>query len=534
MKLQPDISIKKNGINKLSLFFICCLSANVSTGGMPVFGIVPTEPPLSIYSIPVQNAQANSNFNFNLSPYISMIYPEVDYVVTNNADSPFPNMSIIELPTGVRRVFEGNGVCAEQISLAGKQSCILRFIVDINSYIHSIRGGPIVCGHAPFLCYFPGSYGLQIDNVVAHLTGPTRVNVTPQWQDGLWYDPASLSVVGTPTRTGVYIFSVSATNDYSTAAPRDLQIDVGVNLRDKPVFKTLYNIASAMPEQNYRLNLLELIEPLPGYMINNQISFGIDTSKEYPAWLGIDGSTILQGRVPPEEAGQQRKVTITAFSNTGGQSEPLTLTIPVAFDPAKKPVIDNGIKLFGEAGELFMSDLSMSITDPASDSSLKIVVDKIEPLASWLKVSSYEPKKMEGVIPEESVGIEYQITLHVNSSIGGNSDSVIIPLKIAINKGLTPHFYAANPQLPLVYEGQAYFYDFVENNDISPEYRNIPYQVELAEGYINPSWLRLEDNKLIADKVPSSVDQITPLFITIKNQPGGKSKVITLDLFVMN
>ena len=537
MRIQPRFFVNKNGINKLALFLLCCLSANVSFGMFPFlidFSVTLKDPTLSIYSIPVQNAQANSNFNFNISPYISVIEPEVDYLVTNNMYIPFGNLTAHKLPPGVRRIYDGDEVCAERFSLEFKQSCTLRFIVNLNEYMRPWGDIPVICGDfVSKMCPRPDQYN-NFTLAVARLTGPTIVDVKPQFQDGLSFDQSSLSILGRPTRTGVYVFLVIAKNDYSTTEPRVLQIDVGVNLRDKPVFKTTHNIASAMPEQNYHINLVELIEPTPGLMVNNQISFSIDTSKEYPAWLSINGGTILQGHVPPEEAGKHKKVTIIASSNTGGQSEPLTITIPVAYDPAKKPVIDKNFKIFGEAGRIFRSDLRMKIVDPVSDSSLKIVVDQIEPLAPWLKVSSYEPTKLEGVIPEESVGTEYQITMHANTETGGNSDSVTIPLQVAINERLTPRFYAANPQFPMVYEGQPFFYDFVENHDISPEYSDIPFQVELADGYKNPSWLRLEDNKLIADVVPGNLYPFIPLFITIKNQPGGKSQMVVLQLRVMN
>ena len=90
-----------------------------------------------------------------------------------------------------------------------------------------------------------------------------------------------------------------------------------------------------MPEQEYRLNLLDLIETRPSFMRSNQVSFEIDKNLPYPSWLSIDkdNATFLHGHVPSSEAGQNRSVTLIASSNAGGDSLPLTITIPVASDP---------------------------------------------------------------------------------------------------------------------------------------------------------------------------------------------------------
>ena len=290
-----------------------------------------------------------------------------------------------------------------------------------------------------------------------------------------------------------------------------------------------------MPTQHYRLSLVDLIEPTPGFMTSNQISFRIDTNYPHPDWLSIDkeDATLLEGIVPSTDAGLEREITLIASSNTGGDSLPLTIKIPVAYDPSKKPILDKGIQLAGVAGATMHVDFRSQITDPMADNSLKIIIDKIEPAAPWLSMSSWNPLELVGIVPADAVGQDYQITLHANTAIGGDSESVIIPLEIAINKSDTPHFYLDNPQLPLLYVGQPYSYDFVANNDVDPEYEDIPYTVELAEGNNNPAWLRIEDNKLIVDSVPGNLDQIEQVFITIKNMPGGKSNVLSLKLFIM-
>ena len=61
---------------------------------------------------------------------------------------------------------------------------------------------------------------------------------------------------------------------------------------------------------------------------------------------------------------------------------------------------------------------------------------------------------------------------------------------------------------------------------------NFPYVVELAKGHNNPEWLRIEDNKIIADSVPNNLKKIQTMFITIKNIQGGQSEVLSL-LFVI-
>ena len=85
----------------------------------------------------------------------------------------------------------------------------------------------------------------------------------------------------------------------------------------------------------------------------------------------------------------------------------------------------------------------------------------------------------------------------------------------------------------MLYAGQPYLYNFIELNDVEPRYNDIPYTVQFAKGYNNPEWLRIEDNKLIADKVPNNLDQNQNIYITIKNIPGGTSAVLPLSFIIM-
>jgi hypothetical protein len=537
MEVWLNKFVKANGVNALLIVFILVLSIGSSHGARPVFSIELFNRPLNIYAFPVQFGQAHSAFIFDLKPFLSVVQPEIDYQVTNNLSRTLTNIGLMELPPGLTQIYEGEGVCHERFILGSNQRCILRLSFDKDKYNPALSGGPIICHSPPskFLCSRP-SAASQIGVVLLRTPKPTELQVIADDQNGLRYEPASMSIVGEPINPGVYHFQIIATNDYATAAPRYLDIEVSVNPKDKPLFKKNYTIPSAMPEHDYRLNLLDLIQVRPSFMVSNQISFRIDDNQDHPSWLSIDkdNGNFLHGFVPPGEAGKNKSITLFASSNAGGDSAPLTITIPVAYDPNKKPIIKNDIQLIGEAGSPLRYDFRANITDPTADNSLKIILDEIEPAAPWLSISSLSPTELNGIVPEGAVGQEYLITLHANTTIGGSSNAKIIPLNIAMNKNQTPRFYAANPQLTVLYPGQSYSYDFVENNDVYPEYRDIPYVVELADGYNNPAWLRVEHNRLVVDRVPDHLDQVERVFITIKNVPGGKSKVLPLSLFIMN
>ena len=180
------------------------------------------------------------------------------------------------------------------------------------------------------------------------------------------------------------------------------------------------------------------------------------------------------------------------------------------------------------------NDLHDSIIDPSGDGSLILIIDKTEPVAPWLAISPVNPTTLTGTVPDDATGQHYQINLRANSRSGGSSDLVKIPLQIARDERLSPHFKAANPELPIAYPGQPFIHDFVANRDVLPEYEDLPYIIELAEGYDNPVWLRIEDNQLIADLVPETSESTYQVYLTIKNVPGGKSEVVSSTLFVMN
>ena len=177
-------------------------------------------------------------------------------------------------------------------------------------------------------------------------------DVLPVDQDGLYYDPTRFAISGLPTRTGTYVFRIGVHNIYGKAEPINLTINVGTNYRDTPVFRKNYSIASAMPKQAYQLNLMELIESRTSFALDNQLHFRIDANEPYPDWLtiGKDNNNYLTGIVPASEAGAERDLTLIASSNTGGDSKPLKIRIPIATDPASKPSFQSGISLSSVAG----------------------------------------------------------------------------------------------------------------------------------------------------------------------------------------
>ena len=522
-------------------FVLCMMCAKTCmSASKPVFATVLENRPLMVYSIHDQQAQVNLNFSFSLSSFISSINPEIDFQITNNFIGPFADLKLLKLTSGLTPIYDGENVCSQVFSLNTAQKCLLRFNVDKPSYSHnsqknSIEDGLIAC-LPPYGTYcWRLVVNTQLDAAVANAPGPTQLLVTPEAQDGLYFDKETLSIKGKPTRTGTYYFTIGATNGASTATSKQLHIIVEVNLHDKPVFKPYHSPASAMPEHEYRLNLINLIEPISSFMETNQVQFRIDTDQAHPSWLSIDNEnpTLLHGYAPASESGKNREVTLIASSNTGGDSLPLTITIPVAFDLEKRPVIEPGIALTGTAGTALYQDIRSHIVDPTADSHLKLILDNVKPAAPWLSVSSENPTVITGTVPQDAVGQRYQLTLYANTAVSGNSEPVTVSLQIRIDESKTPRFYSAKPALPRLYAGQSYCYDFTNFNDVEPRYYDIPYTVEFSEGFSIPEWIRIENNTLIADKIPSNLEKKQQLLITIKNTPGGKSEVLSIDLVIM-
>ena len=122
--------------------------------------------------------------------------------------------------------------------------------------------------------------------------------------------------------------------------------------------------------------------------------------------------------------------------------------------------------------------------------------------------------------------------LHANNAIGGDSDPETILLKVGINQSKTPRFRQDAPHFPDLQMEQPYLYDFVANHDVYPDYNEMPYTVEFAEGYEHPDWLKIEDNKLIAVEVPYVKWRFERVYLTVRNTLGGISPAEYFKLFI--
>ena len=384
----------------------------------------------------------------------------------------------------------------------------------------------------PFFLDLSAYVNFYYENIATY-GGEPVFDVVPEEQDGLSFDPIRKAIVGQPRRTGSYHFHVGAHNSFGQATPTRLTIQVGVNLKDKPVFKDQVTTAMAIPGQIYQQNLKALIKT-PDDDLHHRLRFRIDKSEAYPEWLRIGGieSQYLEGVTPYKAAGTEQEITVIASSNTGGDSTPLKLRIPIAYERVSKVII-NPFSLEKVAGNTFDYDLKKHIINPSHDPELRLIIDKIEPFVSWIVVSPSNPTQLRGNVPQNVQGQSFFLTLHVKSHHNGDSDPVTILLTITKDKEKIPRFKASNPVLPLVYPGQSFFYDFVENRDIFPEYEEAPYQIEFAKEFANPSWLHLSNNQLFSDCVPTLEEPFQQLYLIIKNIPGGCSKIISLTLFVM-
>jgi hypothetical protein len=355
---------------------------------------------------------------------------------------------------------------------------------------------------------------------------------------GLYFEPSDFSIRGKPNKAGTFQFHVGASNVYGRTEFTTFDLNVAYNSKDKPRFKQNNEIASAVPDKKYSLNLVNLLENNALFNETNQVTFRFDPNSPKPEGLNINSAnlTVLEGSIPKNLAGQVVNATIIATSNTGGDSdESLTIHIPVAADPEQKSMI-NYFEMEQLAGNQFFIDISNQIQDPADDPDLKVVIDKIEPNASWLNISLLNHRALEGLIPEKVTGQKYEVTLHANTRIGGDSKSITVPLQISIDPSRTPQFKEDNPNLPILFPGQPFSYNFVENRDIYPEYEDAAYEIEFAHGYEHPTWLKLQNNRLFAEPmVPGDLDELSvDIHLVITNKPGGQSKALPLFLMVAN
>lgn len=484
---------------------------------------------LTINPLPIQQAQINTAFYFPLESFVTVLKPEVNFLVTNLAKWPTESMSFHYLPTGLIFNSAWPDTCTNLRPLQPGTSCVLHFEIDKRQYGPHPDCGPHF-SHYDYEYYLCNSF-----NAVANAAVATQITVTPAAQDGLRYDAATRAIVGVPTRVGEYTFTIGAINGVDAAQPKPLTIHVQYNSQETPIFKPRHNLIAAMPNHLYRLQLLDLIDKKPSFGVTNQIHFRIDQNHthNYPDWIQLDttSGTVIEGKPPVSDVGQVKELSVIASSNTGGDSAPLLIRIPVTYDPSKKPHMKTGLEFRSEAGALFRQALSPFVTDRDENNNLNIILDKASPEAPWLSISPlYE---LEGVVPVEAVGRSYEVTLRASTPSGGSSDPVTVLLHIHTNPDLTPTISVSAARLPLMHAGQPYLFDFTTYEGIFPGYDAFPYRVELADGEENPSWLRIEDNRLIADEV--RFDPLHPfpiLHLTIQNTPGGISKPIAVLLLI--
>ncbi len=556
---------QNRGIVEIWLLLICCwMMPAISIAREPTpslsADVALVEGPQSIKPtvdmLPLQQAVANENFLFNLQPFIHESDIELRYQVRNVASAPNGQISEIVgtlmqvsgVPQGIIQISPNEGDCGLHQALSYWGSCILHFYVDRNQY-QSLAGGygPVVSLHESWRWgkHYAHEGGQNITAAcvasqsiaerLSPIMRPTDIIVTPLSQDGLYYDASTSSITGVPTRTGVYHFDIGAINGNNLALSQQLTIRVHINPHDKPVFKSQFNLRSATPAHDYRLDLMTLLEPHNEPNQSNQVHFYLDTNETYPAWLHLDETaTRLYGQVPETtELGQTIPITLIAVSNTGGESQPLTIEIPVALDLDKKPIVQQGIELQAEAGSSFDFDMAQYIIDPSIDGSLQMVLHQVEPFAHWISQLADQTTQLHVDVPPDAAGQRYRIQVSANTRLGGDSELAVITLQIAIDPEKTPRLLTDILQIPPVFAGQPYRYDFSTCLDVSPLYSSMPFVLAFASGYPVPSWLRIENNQLIADEVPDEIGIMDAIYVTITNTPGGQSEALRVPITII-
>lgn len=520
----------KNQCQRMLIWMgLFCVVSDALASKLYLLSFSYVKPPLTIASVALQQAYIHSDFFFSLDSLVKVKKPEVNLQITNRSQWDAKFIDLHYIPVGAVYNTAGEHACNNLKPMKPGGSCVIHFDVDKSKYrAHRDCGPHVQHQHDDYyFCSF---------TTAVNVATSTQVSVTPVMQDGLRYDAATHAIVGMPTRMGIYEFTVGASNSGVTASPVILRINVNVNSNDTPVFKHQYGIASAMPNRTYRLNLMDLIEKKSSFGVTNQVRFRIDPNHtlDYPEWIKLDptSGTVLEGDVPVSDVGTIKELSVIASSNTGGDSKPFLIRIPVAYDATKKPIIQHDLDFKGEVASAFHQNVVPFIVDPAEDGRLNVILDKVEPAAPWLSMSS--ANVLMGVVPSDAVGHCYRLTLRAITPVGGSSDPVTALLHIGIDPQLTPRFMEPNAPLPFFYAGQPYVFDLTTFDGIYPEYRDFPYKVEIADGHPHPSWLRIEDNKIIVDKVPEDERDLNPqLYVTIQNAPGGISAAIPITLYIM-
>ncbi|MCC5792174.1 MAG: hypothetical protein JJT82_06135 [Legionellaceae bacterium] len=537
------------------LMLILMVGAFASCAAEPKVGIVPLSE--QTVAIPVNGVGLKQYRVINHSKRIkTLVYKKVE---------------------GISQRTGHSGECAIPFTLSPNASCILSLQIGHSSLLQpgGIIASPVVCvknpqdnSPSPLMCYRASSdfqyqivYPLSIqaipeqnataniafrlnlknkiayfdENVNAGKKPLTRLSPSPA-SLGLQYDAATGVLQGRPKATGVYAFTLSASNADSQAAPRKFHIKVAANARETPRFGQQRRLPSATPEKVYRADLLPLLEQKASYMQNNQVSFRIDHNHlpNNARWLSLRDGRYVTGEVPAALAGQSIALFIVAHSNTGGDSKPVAVTLPIALDPQMKPTIADNIAFSSQAGGEIFYDVRPLIDDPTQDSALTVRIDSVQPSAAWLSVAQDNPTRLLGVVPVEATGVAYHIRLHAHNTRGGDSEPQSIILNIERDVRQTPFFRDANPVFPLLHPGQPFFHDFVADADVYPGFDEYPYEVMFASDYQPPSWLRLEKNQLWAEMVPDKLADDLTIQVVLRNIPGGCSENIALNLYVAN
>ncbi len=360
---------------------------------------------------------------------------------------------------------------------------------------------------------------------------------------GLKFNPETLNISGAANQTGVFHFYLHAKNRARTLEPRPFMIKITENPKDTPIFRENLTLSAVTPNQFYDFNLLSLLKDNATFMASNEVTFTIDTNTqtEENKWLRIENGTHLTGQTNGHLAGREISISIRAHSNTGGESLPAKLKLHIATNPSMKPVIKENLELNSTAGGEIYYNMQNDIIDPTpqKDGSLRVVIDEVKTQCPnsecdtrWLEVLRHQPTILNGMVPLDATGRDYTITVHANNKMGGDSEKRDIKLHVGIDPDRKPGLKVQNPIFPRLQPGQAFFHDFVASRDVYPEYEDAPFTIEFDESAEHPYWLRLEDNKLIVDKVPEDVEGFIFFRIIIKNIPGGASEPVELLLRV--
>lgn len=490
------------------------------------------KPVLTLYALPTQEAKIHSSFYLKLDPYVTLNQPEFELRIANFSNCSVKLKTLHYIPQGVGLLPASNNPCFNSKTLQSGEQCVWRFGINKALYTKERHCGP----HLDLLdidWYFCQSFDFMVKQ-----STQTEFRVEPSVQEGLSYDPVAHAIVGQPSRLGVYQFRVTAVNGSDSSGPVMLTVRVTPDPKDTPIFKPYHTISAARPNRAYQLNLLTLVTQQQGFGVSNQIRFRIDSNhtRDYPEWIHLDAisGTVLEGQAPESDVGKIKELTLIASSNTGGDSAPFLLRIPVSYDPSNKPTIPEDLDFQGRAGDSFHYPLLPFINDPTHSDRAQVFLDKIEPAVPWITLSP--SMVLEGVVPLDSVGQYFELTLRVSTPLGGRSTPVIARFHVDTDKRLAPSFTStASPELPALLIGQSsYSFDFSTFNGIYPSYSDIPFRIELAPDSGNPTWVRIENNKLIVDNVPADLSVFNyRITVMMQNRPGGQSEPLSLILPVV-